>query len=126
MDFTKTIIPLAQMASESIAHEAEGPFGLEDYLLMISKASEPPVRTRFATSFPGSLSHPSRDPWLGLVTCLPESGRLQTNDLGEGQIGVRFVSAERRDRSVESAAMKPLQPLQPLQPCHVILLMRLR
>ena len=30
MDFTKTIIPLALMASESIAHEAEGSFGLEE------------------------------------------------------------------------------------------------
>ena len=33
-------------------------------------------------------------PWLGLVTCLPESGRLQTNNLGEGKggrISVRFV-----------------------------------
>ena len=27
MDFTKTIIPLALMASESIAHEAEGLYG---------------------------------------------------------------------------------------------------
>ena len=31
-----------------------------------------------------------------LVTCLPDSGRLQTNDLGEGQVSVRFVSIERR------------------------------
>ena len=29
-DFTKTIIPLALMASESIAHEAEGLFGIEE------------------------------------------------------------------------------------------------
>ena len=29
------------------------------------------------------------------LTCLPESGRLQTNVLREGQIIVRFVSAER-------------------------------
>ena len=35
-------------------------------------------------------------PWKTLVTCLPESGRLQRNDLGEGQVSVRFVSAERR------------------------------
>ena len=35
-------------------------------------------------------------PWLGMALCLPESGRLQTNDLGEGQISVRFVSAECR------------------------------
>ena len=34
-------------------------------------------------------------PWLGLVAFLPESGRLQTNDLGEERISVRFVSAER-------------------------------
>ena len=42
---------------------------------------------------------PVERPWLGLVTCLPESGRLQTNDLEEGQISVRFVSAERRQVS---------------------------
>ena len=35
-------------------------------------------------------------PWKTLVMCLPESGRLQTNDLGEGQVSVRFVSTERR------------------------------
>ena len=38
-----------------------------------------------------------------LVTCLPESGRLQTNDLGEGQVSVRFVFTERKQ---VSAAMK--------------------
>ena len=41
--------------------------------------------------------------WKTLVTCLSESGRLQTNDLGEGQVSVRFVSTERRQ---VSAAMK--------------------
>ena len=62
-----------------------------------------------ATSFPGfSPTRPTereRDkPWKTLVTCLPESGRLQTNDLGKGQVSVRFVSyAERRQ---VSAAMK--------------------
>ena len=35
-------------------------------------------------------------PWKTLVTCLPESGRLQTNDLGEGQVSVTFVSTEHR------------------------------
>ena len=39
-------------------------------------------------------------PWLGLVTFLPESGRLQTNDLGEERISVRFVSAERTWKTV--------------------------
>ena len=34
---------------------------------------------------------PVERPWLGLVTCLPESGGLQTKDLGEGRISVRFV-----------------------------------
>ena len=29
-----------------------------------------------------------------MVTCLPESGRLQENDLREGQVSVRFVSTE--------------------------------
>ena len=43
-------------------------------------------------------------PWKTLVTCLPESGRLLTNDLGEGQvISVRFVSTE---RTQVSAAIK--------------------
>ena len=42
-------------------------------------------------------------PWKMLVTCLPESGRLQTNDLGKGQVTVRFVSTERRQ---VSAAVK--------------------
>ena len=39
---------------------------------------------------------PVERPWLGLVICLPESGRLQTNDLGEGRISVRFVSTKHR------------------------------
>ena len=39
---------------------------------------------------------PIKRPWLGLVLCLPESGRLQTNGLEEGQISVRFVSSECR------------------------------
>ena len=30
---------------------------------------------------------PVERPWLGLVTCLPESGRVQTNNLGEGKGG---------------------------------------
>ena len=38
-----------------------------------------------------------------LVTCLLESGRLQTNDFGEGQVSVRLVSTERRQ---VNAAMK--------------------
>ena len=31
-----------------------------------------------------------------LVTCVPESGRLQAKDLGKGHVSVRFVSTERR------------------------------
>ena len=42
-------------------------------------------------------------PWKTLVTCLSESGRLQTNDLGEGQVSVRCVSSEHRQ---VRAAMK--------------------
>ena len=42
-------------------------------------------------------------PWKTPVTCLPESGGLQTNNLGEGQVSVRFVSTERRQ---VNAAMK--------------------
>ena len=38
-----------------------------------------------------------------MVMCLPESVRLQTRDLGEGQVCVRFVSTERRQ---VNAAMK--------------------
>ena len=58
-----------------------------------------------STSFPGlSPTCPTERererPWKTLVTCLPESGSLQTNDLGEGQVTVRFVSTERRQVSV--------------------------
>ena len=61
-----------------------------------------------ATLFPGfSPTRPTERererPWKTLVTCLPESGRLQTNDLGEGQVSVRFVSTERKQ---VSAAIK--------------------
>ena len=42
------------------------------------------------TSFPGSLILPppgasEERPWLGLVTCLPESGRWQLNDWRDGR-----------------------------------------
>ena len=58
----------------------------------------------FAASFPGfSPTRPTERererPWKTLVTCLPEYGRLQANDLGEGQVSVRFVSTERRQVS---------------------------
>ena len=46
-------------------------------------------------------------PWLGLVTCLPESGRLQTNDLGEGWISARFVSTKRRRRDQWKLRIQP-------------------
>ena len=49
---------------------------------------------------------PVERPWLGLVTCLPESGRLQTNDLGEGRIRVRFVSTKRRRRDQWKPCLK--------------------
>ena len=42
---------------------------------------------------------PVERPWLGPVTCLAESGRLQTKDLREGERSVRFVSTERRQVS---------------------------
>ena len=69
------------------------------------------VSTRHYNLVPRVLSYPpygARErererPWKTLLTCLPESGRLQTNDLGEGQVSVRFVSTE---RSQVSAAMK--------------------
>ena len=54
-------------------------------------------------SYPPYGARERERPWKTLVTCLPESGRLQTNDLGEGQVSVRFVSTE---RSQVSAAMK--------------------
>ena len=50
---------------------------------------------------------PVERPWLGLVTCLPESGRLQTNDLGEGRISVRFVSTKRRHRDQWKLRIRP-------------------
>ena len=49
---------------------------------------------------------PVERPWLGLVTCLPESGRLQTNDLGEGRISVRFVSTKCRCRDQWKPCLK--------------------
>ena len=67
------------------------------------------LATRFlSTSFPGfSPTRPTEQegerPWKTLVTCLPKSGRVQANDLGEGQVSVRFVSTE---CSQVSAAMK--------------------
>ena len=44
-----------------------------------------------ATSFPGSLLFTPQEaregrPWLGLVTCLPKSGRLQISDWREGRL----------------------------------------
>ena len=50
---------------------------------------------------------PFERPWLGLVTCLPESGRLQTNDLGEGRISVRVVSTKRRRRGQWKLCIRP-------------------
>ena len=50
---------------------------------------------------------PVERPWLGLVSCLPESGRLQTNDLGEGRISVRFVSTKRRRRDQWKLRIRP-------------------
>ena len=50
---------------------------------------------------------PVERPWLGLVTCLPESGRLQTNDLEEGRISVRFVSTKRRRRDQWKLRIRP-------------------
>ena len=50
---------------------------------------------------------PVERPWLGLVTCLPESGRLQTNDLGEERISVRFVSTKRRRRDQWKLCIRP-------------------
>ena len=56
---------------------------------------------------PRVLSYPSygerERPWKTLVMCLPESGRLQTNDLWEWQVSVRFVFTEHKQ---VSAAMK--------------------
>ena len=33
-------------------------------------------------------------PWLCFVTCLPETGGLQTNSVREGRISVKFVSTK--------------------------------
>ena len=46
-----------------------------------------------STSFPGSLLFTPQEaregrPWLGLVTCLPKSGRLQISDWREGRLSV--------------------------------------
>ena len=50
---------------------------------------------------------PVKRPWLGLVKCLPESGRLQTNDLGEGRINVRFVFTKLRRRDQLKLCIRP-------------------
>ena len=50
---------------------------------------------------PAPWSERERDPgkrWSR--ACLPESGRLQTNDLEKGQVSVRFVPTDRRQVSV--------------------------
>ena len=57
------------------------------------------TQPRSQGSLPPVLRSERERPWKTLVTCLPESGRLQTNDLGEGQVSVRFVSTERRQLS---------------------------
>ena len=49
--------------------------------------------SRYTTSFPGSLLFTPQEaregrPWLGLVTCLPKSGRLQISDLREVRLSV--------------------------------------
>ena len=56
-------------------------------------------RPRSQGSLLPALQSERERPWKTLVTCLPESGRLQTNDLGEGQVSVRFVSTEHRQVS---------------------------
>ena len=61
---------------------------------------QPPPRV---LSYPPYKARERERPWKTLVTCLPESGRLQTSDLGEGQVSVRFASKERRQ---VSATMK--------------------
>ena len=53
------------------------------------------------------LSPTRRETLLGLVTCLPESGRLQTNDFGEGRISVRFVCTKRRRRDQFKLRIRP-------------------
>ena len=55
----------------------------------------------FTTSFPGPFIFPSPGvrewrPWLGLVTCLPESGRLQINISREGHISGKLVATQSR------------------------------
>ena len=52
------------------------------------------LAARAPTSFSGFS--PTRPTEREMATCFPESGRLQTNDLGEGQVTVRFASTERR------------------------------
>ena len=51
------------------------------------------LKLRDTTSFPGSLLFTPQEaregrPWLGLVTCLPKSGRLQISDWREGRLSV--------------------------------------
>ena len=55
--------------------------------------------TLSVTSFPGSLLFPTPGAreeilWLGVVTCLPESERLQINNSGKGRLSVKIVSTQ--------------------------------
>ena len=70
---------------------------------MASHLGHPYLQPRSQGSLLPALRSERERPWKTLVTCLPEYGRLQANDLGEGQVSVRFVSTERRQ---VSAAMK--------------------
>ena len=60
-------------------------------LKFLFKNNLKPLISRNDNLVPGLPHLTVERPWLGLVTCLPESGRLQTNNLGEGRISVRFV-----------------------------------
>ena len=79
------------------------------------------TRTVNSTSFPGSLLFTPQEaregrPWLGLVTCLPKSGRLQISDWREGRLSVSLPSlaswgVKRRDTGNEVAvnSMRKIQ-----------------
>ena len=76
--------------------KASGAWDLTDQLVSLCSKTRDALITGGpieATSFPGSLLFTPQEaregrPWLGLVTCLPKSGRLQISDWRERRLSV--------------------------------------
>ena len=81
---------------------------------------------RNPTSFPGSLLFTPQEaregrPWLGLVTCLPKSGRLQISDWREGRLSVSLpilsVPGMGKHAPVRIARVSKVMSSGPLKRC---------